>query len=162
MDNNSTTCTLSYLARLLELDYQDHSDIELRNDMEGLSPYFSHKFYELFLLFFRTQPNLYNGQVTPTPSLQCYPRYKSQNNISLAYSSSISETASTQTGVNTLSHFRGLFNDHRRPIRSNTGEPICRTYFFNISKNIFFFLWMIKDFHLYARCSIFQVLCSKC
>lgn len=134
MDNNSTTCTLSYLARLLELDYQDHSDIELRNDEEGLSLHFSHKFYELFLLFFRTQPNLYNGQVTPTPSLQCYPQYKSQNNISLAYSSSITETASTQTGVNTLSHFRGLFNDHRRPIRSNTGEPICRTYFFQYFK----------------------------
>jgi hypothetical protein len=48
-------------------------------------------------------------------------------------------TASTQTRVNTLSHFRGLFNDHRRPIRSNTGEPICRTYFFNNVKEHFLY-----------------------
>ena len=55
-DSNATTRTQSYLNEFPQIDYQDHFCIESRNCKKGLALNFLHKFYELFLLFFRTQP----------------------------------------------------------------------------------------------------------
>ena len=61
---------------------------------------------------------IYICSVIPTLLLQCYPHIQSQNDISLAYSSSYLSiwTAKHLTKCFTLSYFRSLFNDHRRPL----------------------------------------------
>ena len=82
---------------------------------------------------------IYNCSVIKTLLLQCYPHIQSPNDISLAYSSSKPSglrTAKHLTKCFTLSYFRSLFNDHRRPFCTlyNT-KLLCANYFNNV-KNL--------------------------
>ena len=84
--------------------------------MNRLSPPFLQSSYGLFLFFFRSQPNDLHRRVITPFHLQCYPRLLRNNGIPLAYSSwLLSHKPISQFGF-ILSHFRGLFNDHRQPI----------------------------------------------
>jgi uncharacterized protein YfbU (UPF0304 family) len=76
---------------------------------------------------------IYICPVISTLHLKCYPQLQSQNDISLAYSSFKGfEAARCLTKHLTLSYFRSLFNDHKRPL-----YYVTRSYFIEIiSKNI--------------------------
>ena len=81
----------------------------------------------------------YISPVTPTLLLQCYPHIQSQNDTSLAYSSSIElplpNRKRTKPSTFTLSYFRSLFNDHRRPSVTMYHKDTMWNYF-NILKNL--------------------------
>ena len=79
-------------------------------------PYVLQQFYELFLLEFPPQPNDPHRLVVKPLSLQCYPRYSRFNDISLVYSSSLSETAShVNQGESLYTTFMVYFMDYRPP-----------------------------------------------
>ena len=83
----------------------------------------------------------YIPPVIPTLLLKCYPHIQSQNDISLAYSSSIRlplpNRKRTKPSTFTLSYFRSLFNDHRRPSVTMYYKSTMWNYF-NILKNFCF------------------------
>jgi hypothetical protein len=83
----------------------------------------------------------YIPPVIPTLLLQCYPHLQSQNDTSLAYSSSIGlplpNRKCTKPSTFTLSYFRSLFNDHRRPLVTMYYKSTMWNNF-NILKNFCF------------------------
>jgi len=83
----------------------------------------------------------YIPPVIPTLLLQCYPHIQSQNYIPLAYSSSIRlplpNRKCTKPSTFTLSYFRSLFDDHRRPLVTMYFKSTMWNIF-NILKNFCF------------------------
>jgi len=90
-------------------------------------------------------PTIYIGQVISTPPLKCYPQVLSQNDISLAYLSSLKFPLINRSSFKpskwwtTLSYFRSLFNDHRRPFVYYV-ERVYYVQYLNMLKNFFCYL----------------------
>ena len=86
-------------------------------------------------------PTIYTSQVISTPPLKCYPQVLSQNDVSLAYSSSLRSRSSFKPSKwwTTLSYFRSLFNDHRRPFMYYV-ERVYYVQYLNMLKNFFCYL----------------------
>ena len=84
---------------------------------------------------------IYNCPVTNSFGLQCYPRLLRTCGVPLAYSTSIvpknSQDADTISFVSTLSPFRGLFIDHKRPLHSSMTE--VKESVKSINQRTFFF-----------------------
>ena len=118
-DSNSTTCTQSYLTNFRQLDVKttlvlNHAIIK----RDQLSTSYNNSMSYSYCCS-QLNRRFYIPPVIPTLLLQCYPHLQSQNDISLAYSSSIRlplpNRKCTKPSTFTLSYFRSLFNDHRRP-----------------------------------------------